>query len=94
MTWHRKVQRSNSRDPVALCAEPAIKASSQIHDMIINSYRRQIQANSNLECEYEALKMRIAEIQQRKSLLEDSIRYKQADYEKQIDQQVKDVDYL
>ena len=38
--------------------------------------------------------MRIAEIQQRKSLLEDSIRYKQADYEKQIDQQVKDVDYL
>ena len=62
--------------------------------MIINSYRRQLQVNANIDSEYEALKLKITEIQQRKNLLEDSIRYKQSDYQKQLEQQGKDIEYL
>jgi hypothetical protein len=43
---------------------------------------------------YEALRMRIAEVQQRKSLMEDSIRYMCQDYEKQIEQQTTDSEIL
>ena len=38
--------------------------------------------------------MRIAEVQQRKSLMEDSIRYMCQDYEKQIEQQTTDSEIL
>jgi hypothetical protein len=61
---------------------PAISAASSIHDSIINSYRRQIQNNSNLERDFEALKLKIAEIAQKKGDLENSIRYLKSDYEK------------
>ena len=60
----------------------AIKGAEGIHDTIINSYRRQLQNSSNLDSMYEALKIRLAEVQQRKNMMEDSIRYLQQDYDK------------
>jgi predicted nucleic acid-binding Zn-ribbon protein len=54
----------------------------------------QLQNSVNLDAEYESLKIKITEIQQRKNLLEDSIRYLKSDYEKQIDQQQEEADYL
>ena len=72
----------------------AIKCADSIHDQIINSYRRQIQNSANLDSLYEALKLRIQEVQQRKNLLEDSIRYLSQDFEKQIQQQTRDQEVL
>ena len=62
--------------------------------MIINSYRRQLQNSANLDSMYEALKIRIQEVNQRKAMLEDSIRYLQQDYDKQIEQQTRDSEVL
>lgn len=62
-----------------------IRCSENIHDSIINSYRRQLQNSSNLDSMFEALKMRVADVQTRKTALEDSIRYLSQDYEKQIE---------
>jgi len=60
----------------------AIKCAESIHDQIINSYRCQLQNSANLDTMYEALKMRIAEVQQRKNAMDDCIRYTCGDYEK------------
>ena len=70
--------RSHSRpraEPQPTMPAPTTNNISRIHDSIINSYRRQISANSNLQHEYEALKLKIAEIGQKRDQLEDSIRY-------------------
>ena len=79
--------------PVA-SSHPAINNASHIHDSIINSYRRQIQNNSNLQHEYEQLKLKIADVAQKRNMLEDSIRYLKADYEKQIEGQQSDISVL
>ena len=63
----------------------SIRSSEALHDQIINSYRQQIQNSANLDSLYEQLKMRINEVNQRRSQLEDSIRYLRTDYEKQIE---------
>jgi len=47
-----------------------------------------------LEREFEALKLKIAEIAQKKGELENSVRYLQTDYEKQIDGQAHDIALL
>ena len=75
-------------------SHPAINNASHIHDSIINSYRRQIQNNSNLQHEYEQLKLKIADVAQKRNMLEDSIRYLKADYEKQIEGQQNDISVL
>ena len=72
----------------------AIRSAEAIHDSIISSYRRQLQNSANLDSAYEQLKMRIADVQQRRNMLEDSIRYLRQDYEKQIEQQTKDSQIL
>lgn len=80
--------------PMVSSSQPAICNASHIHDSIINSYRRQIQNNSNLQNEYEALKIKIADVTQKRNMLEDSIRYLKGDYEKQLDQQARDIEVL
>ena len=60
----------------------SIKCAENIHDQIIASYRRQLQNSANLDSMYEQLKMRIQEVQSRKTMMEDSIRYLRSDYEK------------
>ena len=42
---------------------PAIKGAESIHDQIIDSYRRQLQANVNLDSDYQALQLKIKEVQ-------------------------------
>jgi len=39
--------------------KPSIRGAEAIHDSIINSYRRQLQADSNLDSLYEQLRLRI-----------------------------------
>jgi hypothetical protein len=64
----------------------AIMCCESIHDSIISSYRQQIANNSNHEQLYEQLRLRIAEVAQRKSSLEDGIQVLRQDYEQQMQQ--------
>lgn len=72
----------------------SIMCAEGIHDSIINSYRLQIQNNSNLDQLYETLKLRISDVQQRRAMLEESMHFLRQDYEKQMDQQTIDSQVL
>ena len=88
---------SRPREPTALdvaARGPAIGASGPIHDQIIRTYRREIANYATLNHDFEVLKKRLADVQQRKIAFEDSIDGLKRDYENQLDQQERVVQVL
>ena len=55
-------RRSQERPARMPASGPAIKGAESIHDQIIDSYRRQLQANVNLDSDYQALQLKIKEV--------------------------------
>jgi hypothetical protein len=65
-----------------------------IHDSIIATYRKEIANYSRLDRDFEALRIKIADVQQRRNLLEDSFRTMRFDYENELEQQDRQIQVL
>ena len=68
----------------------SINACSGLHDQIIATYRRQLQSDATMNAQFEAMKVKVNEAQQRMYNIEDSIRQRRDDFERQIEQQNRD----
>ena len=84
--------RSKPRNETA--AGPAINGAALIHDSIIATYRKEISNYSRLDRDFEALRIKIADVQQRRNLLEDSFRAMRCDYENELEQQDRQIQVL